>query len=224
MSNALITAAFMTSCDILIRSTVMIKFDIITFMLNIEKNPIYKESFSSKQQRVPTSRLIFTTFFKATSKEQVKSFKFLLLVLHTSGQCLYHFNSCLCWKRRKRKHSQQSISNAIIWFDVSLSFGNDNTCRFGRHLPFTRCHTILECRLLCRGGLGVFLLQIHPGRFLVGCRYHDNSWLRRYEVPKPYHIHPVFGKHSNSSCWRNSKPPVGKKNAFSTRFSQSWLL
>ena len=50
------------------------------------------------------------------------------------------------------------------------------------HQCIARCNTILECRLLCRGGLGVFLLQIHPGRILVGCRDDDDSGLRGHEV------------------------------------------
>lgn len=45
-----------------------------------------------------------------------------------------------------------------------------------------RCYIIFECRLLCWGGLGIFLLQIHPGRILVGCGYHDHRRLRGYEV------------------------------------------
>ncbi len=48
--------------------------------------------------------------------------------------------------------------------------------------PLSRRGIIFKCRLFCRGRLGLFPLQVHPGRLLVGCRDDDHCRLWRHDV------------------------------------------
>lgn len=45
-----------------------------------------------------------------------------------------------------------------------------------------RCRAVLVGRVLRRGRQREFLLQVHPGRVLVGRRHHDDRGLRRHDV------------------------------------------